>query len=267
MIARKQVGWLVAQFYKLLGARLKAVSKAQNEGVIVPIVCHALPAEELDYILGWLKARHINIWLTIDDGWSEVGDYLPILEKYNQKAILFIAPGQTLRGNVWTDEATQLGIEPTEWRKWYSLDENARYKMFFRHAQGGRVVVNKLLDEASVRSIASHPLIEIGNHTWSHMSAPHRPIEEFIEEVERTQKTLEEWTGRCPRYCAYPFGRGTPELDAALRKRNLIPVYTRQGFSTSETLGNARNMVIENVTIDENLARILMAWCKVGETK
>lgn len=267
MIARRQIGWLVAQLYKLIGARARAVKAAQAEGVILPIVCHALPAEELDYILGWLKDRGINIWLTIDDGWSEVEDYLPILEKYNQKALLFIAPGETLRGNVWTEEAMQLGIAPEEWRKWYKLDEESRTKMFFKHAQGGRAVVNRLLNEEGIRKLASHPLIEIGNHTWSHMSAPHRPIEEFLGEVDRAQQRLKEWTGRCPRFCAYPFGRGTPELDAALRSRNLIPVYTRQGFATEATLGEARNMAIEGVTIDENLARILMAWPKVGETK
>lgn len=267
MIARKQIGWLVAQLYRLIGARASAVKAAQASGVIVPIVCHALPAEELDYLLGWLKDRGINVWLTIDDGWSEVEDYLPILEKYNQRALIFIAPGETLRGNIWTEEAMQLGIAPEEWRKWYALDEGSRIKMFFEHARGGRTVVNRLLSEDEVRKLARHPLIEIGNHTWSHLSAPHRPMEEFLDEVDRAQQKLEEWTGVRPRFCAYPFGRGTSELDAVLRNRNLIPVYTKQGFATESTLGEARNMAIEGVTLSENLGRILMAWPKVGETK
>ncbi len=46
----------------------------------------------------------------------------------------------------------------------------------------------------------------------------------------------------------------------------MTPHYTRQGLVTEETLGAARNMVYEGMSLAENLGRILMAWPKVGET-
>ncbi len=114
--------------------------------------------------------------------------------------------------------------------------------------------------------MAKHPLVRIGNHTWSHLSCPHRPVEEVLDEVDRAQATLTEWCGYAPTDFAYPFGRGTPELDAEIRKRGMTPHYTRQGLVTKETLGAARNMVYEGMSLAENLGRILMAWPKVGET-
>ena len=248
-----------------------------------------MPAGELVRLLGWLKNRHIAIWLTFDDGWSEVRACLPVLEKYEQKATLFISPGETLRGNVWTDTAQQLQIDPKVWRSWYAFGERERMECLAKrghcktHVQrfgdgedeafislkwkgASEGIRRRLMTVDEIREVARNPLIEIGNHTWSHLSAPHRPREEFLEEVERTQRTLIRWTGKIPCFCAYPFGRGTPELDSELICRNLTPVYTRQGFSTVDTLGEERNMAIEGVSFAENLGRVLMAWPRVGVT-
>ena len=98
------------------------------------------------------------------------------------------------------------------------------------------------------------------------MSCPHRPLGEVLDEVDRAQATLTDWCGYAPTDFAYPFGRGTEELDKEIRKRGMTPHYTRQGLVTKETLGAARNMVYEGMSLAENLGRILMAWPKVGET-
>ena len=98
------------------------------------------------------------------------------------------------------------------------------------------------------------------------MSCTHRPVDEVLDEVDRAQTTLTEWCGYAPTEFAYPFGRGTEELDKEIRKRGMVPHYTRQGLVTKETLGAARNMVYEGMSLAENLGRILMAWPKVGVT-
>ena len=263
MIFRRQVGWCVAQAFRMIGARVRSVRACRQPGVMLPIVCHALPADDLDRLLGWLKRRNVSVWLSFDDGWKETLDCVPVLERYNQKALLFIAPGAVIQGNVWTDAAQQLRIPSDVWRTWYGLAVSDREACL---AAAGTQVKRRLMDVSEVKDLARHPLIEIGNHTWSHPSAPHRPAEEFLREVEKTQGTLEAWTGQTPRFCAYPFGRGTPELDAELKKRSLTPVYTRQGRSTFQTLGEARNMAIEDVSFAENLGRVLMAWPRVGVT-
>ena len=270
MMMRKTIGWCVAQAYRLKGARARAVAAVREPGVILPIVFHAAKADEVRRILGWLKRANCldHCWLSFDDGWLEFKDTVKVLEEFEKSATLFVAPGETMRGDVWTD-----GLTVPERQKLYGVDEESRYNEIALLKTNGAPGVcalpageRALLTEAEVREIARHPLVRIGNHTWSHMSCTHRPVTEVLDEVDRAQATLTEWCGYAPTDFAYPFGRGTVELDREVRKRGMVPHYTRQGLVTKETLGAARNMVYEGMSLAENLGRILMAWPKVGVT-
>ena len=264
---RKLIGWGVAEVYRLAGARRRAVVRAKAAGALLPIVFHAAKAEEVRAILAWLKTANLldRVRLSFDDGWREFGETVRVLDEFETSATLFIAPGETRRGVVWTH-----GLTVAERQRLYALDEQSRYNeiTLLRDcgAAGSRALPRPLLNEDEVREVSKHPLVRLGNHTWSHMSCPHRPVEEVLDEVDRAQAELADWCGYAPTDFAYPFGRGTPELDAALRRRGLTPHYTRQGLVTAETIGSARNMVYEGMSLAENLGRILMAWPRVGET-
>lgn len=261
MTFRKLAGWGVAQMYRLTGARRRAVARVREPGTILPIVLHAADADETRAILRWLEKAGIlpNVELTFDDGWMEFRETIGVLEEFGVKATLFIAPGETARGRVWTD-----GLAVPERQALYSKGESERVAESERLT---RVKGRRLMSEADVREAAKHPLVTLGNHTWSHLSCPHRPEEEVLAEVDRAQEVLTEWAdGKAPRDFAYPFGRGTPRLDAAIRARGMTPWYTRQGFVTGETRGTSRNMVYEGMSLAENIGRILTAWPKVGET-
>lgn len=267
MVMRKEIGWCVAQTYRLVGARARAVAAVRKPGVILPVVFHAAKADEVRRILGWLKRANCidHCWLSFDDGWLEFKDTVKVLEEFEKPATLFVAPGETQRGNVWTD-----GLTVPERRRLYGVSERDR-NAFLTQRHGDTegpcdAADRKLLTEEDVREVARHPLVRIGNHTWSHMSCTHCPVDEVLDEVDRAQATLTEWCGYAPTDFAYPFGRGTVELDKEIRKRGLVPHYTRQGLVTKETLGAARNMVYEGMSLAENLGRILMAWPKVGVT-
>lgn len=260
---RRALGWLVATIYVMLGARRRVVRRLQA-GDKLPVVIHNLPAAQLERLLAWLQTQGVldKLWLTFDDAWTTIKASVPVLEKYKVKAKVFVAPGETLRGNVWTDVAIKAKVPAKVWRGWYTLGEPERYKELARWTAGKRID-RSLLDEEGVRLLAKHPLITIENHTWSHLSASHRPIEEVVDEIKRAQATLAEWTGRSPKWLAWPFGRGTSELDKQMAELGLKTVYTKQGY----TIGPCRNMAIENVTLAENLGRILGAWPRVGATK
>lgn len=280
MIFRKTIGWTIGSFFVISGARRRALRKLDDPGVILPVVFHAMPANGVELVLRWLADKGISFvspdvggfavngrkaWITFDDGWKELADTLPVLEKLNVPATVFIAPGETERGVIWTNEV--LGHMPeSERRRLYSLPAAARYEIIDRVLQGN-TRMRCLLDESEVKKIARHPCITIGNHTWTHLSCPHRPVDEVLDEIDRTQARLAEWCGYVPRYFAYPFGRGGTELDEAVRSRNLIPVYTRQGNLSPDSDIFPRNGALENVTLTENLGRILQAWVRVGETR
>ena len=262
---RNAIGWLVAVAYAAVGARRQVVRRLKA-GASLPVVVHALPAADLEKILAWLKKHDVlgRLWLTFDDAWTTLKDSLPVLEKYNVKAKVFVAPGQTLRGNVWTEEASQLGVPASTWRTWYSLPESERNERLEQCSARSTCParIKTLFSREEIIQLSRHPLISVENHTWSHLSATHRPVEEVVEEVRRTQETLAEWTGRRPEWIAWPFGRGSAELDACMERLGLKTVYTKQGYE----IGLCRNMAIEGVSFQENLGRVLGAWPKVGET-
>ena len=270
MMMRKTFGWCVAQAYRFAGARMRAVAAVRKSGAILPIVFHAAKPDEVRQILGWLKRADCldHCWLSFDDGWWEFKDTVKVLEEFEKPATLFVAPGETMRGDVWTN-----GLTVAERQRLYQLDEQSRYNAIAllddcgprgaRTLPAGR---HELLGEGEIQEVAKHPLVRIGNHTWSHLSCPHRPVKEVLAEVDRAQETLTEWCGYAPTEFAYPFGRGTGELDKEIRKRGMTPHYTRQGLVTKETLGAARNMAYEGMSLAENLGRVLMAWPKVGVT-
>ena len=278
---RRQVGWCVARAYALAGARLRALSRCRVPGVVLPVVFHDSSAAEVADVLAALKGwgfRFVSTddvlsgraddggcaWVSFDDGWRETTEAVAALERFEAPASVFIAPGETARGWVWTDNLWNMLPDP-EWHQWYALPAQERYARVDA-AWAGRAHPRRLLDEAGVRELAAHPLVTVENHFWTHPSAPQRPEAEVLDELDRAQRTLTEWTGRAPRLAAYPFGRGTPSLDAALRARGLVPVYTRQGLVTAETFGASRNMALAGMTRAENLGRILQAWPKVGVT-
>ncbi len=262
-MARRLTGWLVAIAYAVVGARRKVVRRLKA-GASLPVVIHSMPAWQFEKILAWLKANGVldRLWLTFDDGWVQVKDYVPILEKYGVHAKLFIAPGETMRGNVWTHAASVAGVPAQTWRSWYKFSEAERYRMLDGRSLAFDTMKSELLTKDDVIALSKHPLISIENHTWSHLSATHRPAEEVIDEIRRAQVELIIWTGRASEYVAWPFGRGNEELDGRLKELGLKPVYTHQGYEVPY----CRNMAIEGVSFQENLGRVLGAWPKVGET-
>lgn len=259
MRLRPIIGFCVAMAF--LWKRFFILRK-MREGWRLPVVFHALTAEEFGRILDWFAARGVvkQLGLSMDDGWLCVKDYLPHLKRHGVRAKLFIAPGETARGNVWTDVAVRSGIPDEEWRSWYGLSEAERYarleeKLELRTGVGER----RLISKEEVIELSKTGLVDIENHTWSHLSATSRPVNEVMDEVRRAQDELTAWTGRAPKYLAWPFGRGAAELDERARQMGLKTVYTKN-------LPEGRSMAIENVTFQENIGRLLGAWPRVGET-
>lgn len=280
MLFRGEIGWIIGTMFALCGARSRALRKLDEPGVVLPVVFHAMPADGVKAILEWLAAHGVSFvepdkngfakkgrkaWITFDDGWKELTDTLPVLERMNVPATVFIAPGEIERGCVWTNEVMGQ-IPESERLSLYALSAEERYGVIDDVLRGTERP-RRLLTAEEVRNLSKHPCITIGNHTWTHPSCTHRPLEEVLGEIDRAQETLTEWCGYAPRFCAYPFGRGSEKLDAAIRARNLIPVYTRQGNLTPGLTAYPRNVALEDVTMTENLGRILQAWVKVGTTR
>lgn len=230
MIFRKQFGWIVAMAYVLSGVRRRIVRRVRHEGLIVPVLFHGPTPKQLEAILGALDrlVGVARLEVTFDDGRRVLKDCLPVLEKYGVKSVFFISPGEILLG--------------------YNKAEASR---------------EPLLSVDDIRELARHPLVEFGNHTWNHVSAERVSGEVVLDEIARTQRQIAEWTGVMPTKFSYPFGHDKPELDAPIRAMGLTPYCLKAGLIKPGEEGRARNMAYEDMTVAENVGRLLTAWPKV----
>lgn len=280
MSIRKLAGLAVAWRYILTGARSRAARRYDVPGTVLSFFAHDPSAAVLEPVLRWLKQhgfafvstdallemvegkrswRPKMAWLTFDDGWAGFEqNLLPVLERYGAAATIFVAPHETARGQIWTNSVMR-DVPGETWMGWYALPSEERYRQVDEVL---RAVGNprRLADETELHRLARHPLVTLENHTYTHLSASHRPVEEVVAEVRRTQEILSSWTGRMPRLCCYPFGHWTKETDRAIVSEGVIPIHSEPGVMTLATVGQVRNMCTDTMSASENIGRILGAW-------
>lgn len=69
-----------------------------------------------------------------------------------------------------------------------------------------------------------YPLLTIGSHGWEHTDASQMTIDEFYHYIESNVDLLHTHPAYIP-FHAYTWNRHTDNTDAALRSKNIIPVY------------------------------------------
>lgn len=97
----------------------------------------------------------------------------------------------------------------------------------------------------------------IGSHTWDHHNVKKYQGQDWVTQIEKPTKTLEEITGKKIQHFAYPFGLWNPEAIPELKKRGMKsayilatkrdendPLYTirriiASGYWSSKTLSNS----------------------------
>ncbi len=78
-----------------------------------------------------------------------------------------------------------------------------------------RVQVKQLSDEGHI----------IASHTWDHHNVKKYQGQDWVTQIEKPTKTLEEITGKKMRYFAYPFGLWNKEAIPELKKRGFIAAF------------------------------------------
>lgn len=260
MIFRRQIGFLTALFYVASFNRRRIIKKCCNDNLVVPALFHSPTPEFLDNILTRLSklVGLKNVELTFDDGRAAIKDCIKVLEKHNKKAVLFISPGEIERSYNWAEYASR-AFTKVEFQKLMRLSAEERYKFIDEN----HVTKGNLLTIDDIVELSKHPLVEFGNHTYSHISCANRPVQEVLDEIELAQCKIEEWTGKRPVKFSYPFGHDSEELDILIRKSGLVPYALKTGLAEKGQECRFRNMAVEDMTILENVARLLTAWPKV----
>ena len=65
----------------------------------------------------------------------------------------------------------------------------------------------------------------IGSHTWEHHNVKKYQGQDWVTQIEKPTKTLEDITGKDIKYFAYPFGLWNPEAIPELKKRGMVAAF------------------------------------------
>lgn len=158
------------------------------------------------------------VWLSLDDGWKELIEVLPLIRRHHIPITLFI-PSGVLEGDgrfPWLSDATHPSYSPSD-AQWRS----ASYSLDSRHA----ITVQELIQ------IADYPEITIGAHSVSHPVMPNCTDETVRFEVVDCKRALESWTGKTVNCFAYPEGKyDGRERQYLIESGYQMAVTTRSGF-------------------------------------
>lgn len=199
---------------------------------------------------GTLRANSIAI--TFDDGYLDVlQNAVPILEKYNLPATIFIVTGN-LGQAFWWDRLTDLVVQSNNLPETIDFgsitfptaghSRDRLLKMIYPTARrlsprqrdaelaslarsighSTELQQERAMDETELKSLAAHPLITLGAHTATHSQLAALSAADQQDEIASSLQKLESVIGRPVTTFSYPFGiksrdYTTATMDAAKR--------------------------------------------------
>ncbi len=194
--------------------------------------------------------RHAEI--TFDDGYADnLLTALPILERYGQRATVFVTTGfverryallarvaaAVARSNIRDRPSLRDLIDPDglDAPAVYTALRNRLKTMTVAERQAAQQALMRdydlsiaaltadYLDRAQLARLDAHELITIGAHTISHPDLRFCSDDELVEELEGAKRQLESWLGHPVDTLAYPFG----DTDARVRRAAANAGYRR----------------------------------------
>ena len=140
-----------------------------------------------------MNSEKSGVLLTFDDGFNNnVSNVLPVLEKYNAPALLFVATQHCINPNNWLNFINDK-------LKHYEIDKaSLKAKVKSDYYDG--------IPERKIKSLSKHNLITFGSHTVTHPVLSKCSQEKLYFELSESKLYLEKATEKSIEYFAYPFG-------------------------------------------------------------
>ena len=82
----------------------------------------------------------------------------------------------------------------------------------------------KYMSKAQVKQLAAEGNV-IGSHTWDHHNVKKYQGQDWVTQIDKPTKTLEEITGQKINYFAYPFGLWNPAAIPELKQRGFVAAF------------------------------------------
>jgi peptidoglycan/xylan/chitin deacetylase (PgdA/CDA1 family) len=164
--------------------------------------------------------------LTFDDAYAGVLEFaLPELARRGLPATIFVAPGLLGLEAPWWDRLADpiLGLIPSSYRDRALNELHGDGERILRDAPTSGCTVfapipeHRIASEAELtRALASHPLVTVGSHTWSHPNVAALDAGRLRREMRDSLLWLRERFGpKALDLLAYPYGSESPAARAA----------------------------------------------------
>jgi peptidoglycan/xylan/chitin deacetylase (PgdA/CDA1 family) len=179
--------------------------------------------------------------LTFDDGYFNNARVLPLLEKYDGHATVFVAADYVLKGRAFWWEALYARRRAQGWQHGRIFAEmsdlnrqrTAEVEEWIKNEFGGfpppRGDMDRPFTPAELKRFAASPHVTIGNHTVNHTVLGPYSEEEMAREIAEAQRLMRELVGYHPLVIAYPNGCYSPRLLEICQSAGL-----KLGFSAVE---------------------------------
>ncbi|SFP84671.1 Polysaccharide deacetylase [Hymenobacter arizonensis] len=83
----------------------------------------------------------------------------------------------------------------------------------------------RYMTKAHIKQLADEGNV-IGSHTWDHHNVKKYQGQDWVTQIEKPTKTLEDITGKKIKYFAYPFGLWNPEAFPELKSRGFVAAFS-----------------------------------------
>lgn len=252
----------------------------------------------------WQEVKRPSVVLTFDDGYADIFEYaLPILEKYNVPATIFVSTELIdSRREFWWDDLERIicvnpNIPPRiEWEgqtfatstlkeqqatcfDLHTLMKNMSHKNRYTaletlakklNASAVPRVENRVMTSTELRRLSQSPCITIGAHTVTHSALSVEPIDLQMSELIDSKTILENITGQDVRTFSYPFGAKqdyTEETTAAVIKCNYKKVaaaYPGLTNHDSDGINVPRNNISQFDSLPKFVKALNKIWASYG---
>lgn len=155
-------------------------------------------------------------FLSLDDGWKQNFELLPIIEKYKVPMCIFVSTQPVVEGNFWWEYVGK--VRDKQGVNEFKL---LPYEEFYRQLDEIKKPITlprSAMTIEEVKEISKHPLISIQAHTVNHPILTSVPDDVLEMELSDSKRTLEGWMGKKIIAFSYPNGRNTSRESEMARK-------------------------------------------------
>lgn len=210
--------------------------------------------------------------VTLDDAWrNNLRNVIPVVDKYQVPITIFTPIQPVEEGVMWLkwfrDKELQLQFPEAVQKDPKKLSTSKRNE-YWKKMKENKQFDREMMTVYELQTIAKHPLITIGGHTYTHTILPNCTRDELQHELYTSKKELQELTGQDVFTMAYPNGDFNNDVINICKEAGFDMAFTTQeslyiDIRHADFMQIPRNCVPNAYGKYESIARAMGVWQKV----